>query len=195
MPVLTPISWFDNVGGWPVARLRKGLAEKMQKVLGAGTAQDLIYRDLEPTDILNGTVTGQLSNPNALTANTLQADQFAAPNATPATNQAFGVYGIELINPTGPHLDLITFGVGGATWGRFMLDILYGEQRAIGIIDPPLLWGPSQHMAIGLLSGPGVAAANGEIFALLGLVAELDSQKISKVPDANVGTASVAGVS
>jgi hypothetical protein len=192
MPVLTPVSWYDNVGGFPVARIRKGLAEKMQKVLQVGTAQDLIYRDLEPGDIYNS-AQAEYNNPVALTADTFAADVYAAPLATPTTQQAIGIFGIELLSPTTPALDIFTLGVGGATWGRFFLDILFGEVKRIGIFDPPLLWGPNQHITIGMESHVG-ALINTESFAILGVVAELDSAKVSTVPNANVGTTSAAGL-
>ena len=136
-----------------------------------GPDQPLIVRDLTANDVSPANsplFTGRLSNPAALTAQTM-----TTMFSTVLTNQqAFGIYGYAPLSPS-PALDIIQFGQGIAvTYARFDLDGVFADScETVCYFNGPVFWTPNQTMTIQGVSNAGIAE-NAEQFNLYGLVVE-----------------------
>lgn len=179
-----------------LAQMKKDVASQVQRLVAAaiGSSQQVMYRDLTASDV-NGVhqgqaVLGRLTNPNALTANTVASDQFT--NFTLTQTQGCVIFGYVAL-AVNPLIDEIRFGVGGsATIAAFHLDKLYVDNmKPWGYFDEPLFFNPTEHINVSFLAStnPG---ANGEAFMFLGYIAENFGFTVApRSRAAQVGTASV----
>lgn len=146
-------------------------------VSSATVSAQFTFRPLRAADVA-GNTPGYLTNPNALSANTYAA---AYSNVTPAQNQCFCIWGIEL-ELSAPLIDEITILVGADTVAILPLGAIKaptaGTTPQRGWIDNPIFVGPQIPFTVNLLSGTGQTQST-EKWNLVGTVGEPMSLKVS----------------
>ncbi len=171
MAGIIPASQID-IGRLSILK-NKLINDLMSAARGTSTQQPLIYRDVTPQDVnpdaTSGLQLAQLSNPNALVANTLLTNQF---NTQLQNSVAIGFFGYAAIAPS-PAIQLITFQIGTAVvTSQFELGPIYADaQQVTGYFDTPPIFTPQQFLNVGFLASAAVAAG-AEPFVLLGYIVE-----------------------
>jgi hypothetical protein len=132
---------------------------------GGNLQGKIIARDLQFSDLLSGTVRGT----NSGTVSTTYVSLIA--NVTLPVNQALGIYGIVLYDPT-PTIDAIKFQLGGAqTMGWINVGPIVGDNNIAKGYFEPQYWGPQEIVQIQAVSSTSQSAGNIS-FDFLGVVAE-----------------------
>lgn len=177
---ITLVPTYDFEKG-PAAALKHEAFRNVQilasKLGGASTA-DIVARDLNATDLMDGPTQAALTgatqhaavtNTSALTLNTWLDSVF--PNLVMGTQQAVVLYGWQYLSPT-PHIKQIRFWRGNMAYARLALQQLYGTpDTTMGYFSELLYWSPNDTPRIDLLADAAVAQ-NGEEFMPLGFIAE-----------------------
>lgn len=146
----------------------------------------IIYRDLQFSDLLSGTVRGT----NSGTVNTTYASLIA--NVTLPVNQAMVIFGIVLYDPT-PTLDAIKYQLGGAqTMGWVNVGPIVGDSRIAKGYHYPIYWGPQEIVQIQAVSSTSQSASN-ITFDFLGLIAEPTGLNVAPREDLDALVQAVLG--
>lgn len=153
-----------------LALMKTTLANDLVSLAGnVSGGQDIVYRDLRPTDLNNGVLIGKLDNP-ALTADTYANDVYSTWTRL-GPQQAVGIYGFADLSAN-PIVDEATFAAGPLTLAICVLDQIYASTTDMrGYFFPPIVWTPNEHVTISLLSHAG-ASAHADAFQWLGIIAE-----------------------
>jgi hypothetical protein len=132
---------------------------------GGNLQGKIIPRDLQFSDLLAGTVRGT----NSATVSTTYVGLIA--NVTLPVNQAVGIYGIVLYDPT-PTIDAVKFQLGGAqTMAWVNLGPIVGDNNISKGYFEPVYWGPQEIIQIQAVSSTSQTAGNIS-FDFLGIIAE-----------------------
>lgn len=157
-----------------LSRLRTVLAQDLVALArgSSGPNMDIVYRDVRPTDLNNGTLIGKLDNPS-LTADTYANDVYSTWTKL-TQNQALGVQALADEGPV-PSIDEITFVAAPTTIGIVPTDQAWCNSidARIYFIDPPV-WQPNEHPNISLL-GHVTTSAHADSFQWVGIIAENQS--------------------
>lgn len=141
-----------------LAAMRVQLAHDLQTIVGGVSGgQDVVYRDLRPTDLNNGTLVAGLQNP-AVTANTYTTDVYSSWTAL-GPQQAVGIYGYADLS-VAPFADEFTFVAGPYTLSICVVDQAYANTQDTRVLFwPPLVWVPNEHLRIDVISRSTLAAS------------------------------------
>lgn len=177
MAVGIPASRLDNAD---LKAMRVAARKAAQQAVIDVVKQKTVVRDIVPSDISQAAAAAalyaQLSNKTALVANTWDTNDLGAYTRLPAY-QAIAIFGYEAL-AVSPQIQSIAFTLGPAVVAQFMVAACYvDEVQPILYFDPPILFRPQQLLGINLLS-PVAVAANGEVYALLGYVAEAEGNAV-----------------
>ncbi len=170
MSVVVHANDIDNAA---LSQMRTQLAADLVRLAANSSGgQDIVYRDLRPTDLNNGTLIGQLDNP-AMTADTYAIDAYSTWTRL-GPNQAVGIFGFADISAA-PKVDEVSFQAGPVTLAILVLDQIYAATNDVrGFIFPPIVWVPNEHVRVDFLSHT-TNSAHVDAFQWIGLVAEIES--------------------
>jgi hypothetical protein len=153
---------------------------------GGNLQGKIIYRDLQFSDLLSGTVRGT----NSATVSTTYVGLIA--NVTLPVNQAVVIFGIVLYDAQ-PTIDAIKYQLGGAqTMGWINVGPVVGDSRIAKGYHYPVYWGPQEVIQIQAVSSTSQTAGNIN-FDFLGLVAEPTGLNVAPREDLDLLVSAVTG--
>lgn len=163
----------NDVDNNALSAMRTKLANDLGRLAANSSGgQDVVYRDLRPTDLNNGAVLGQVDNP-ALTADQYTTDVYSTWTRL-GPNQAVGIFGFADISAA-PKIDEVTMSAGPIVLAILVLDQIYASTTDVrGFFFPPIVWVPNEHVRIDMLSHT-TNSAHVDAFQWLGIVAEIES--------------------